>query len=154
MDLETLIPIIGGLVALGSFVLAVVEYQRQGALKRAEHFFVMRKSYREDSDFQKISDLLEDDSQELKKIPYADKRRFLGFYEEIALMMNSGLVRKELAHYMFGYDAIRCLESEHFWVGAAPDLDSKYWILFNTFAKQMKEVEGSPTSFDPKEYKF
>ena len=84
MDLETLIPIIGGLVALGSFVLAVVEYQRQGALKRAEHFFVMRKSYREDSDFQKISDLLEDDSQELKKIPYADKRRFLGFYEEIA----------------------------------------------------------------------
>jgi hypothetical protein len=74
---KSLAVIIGGSVALVTFLLSFCEYKRQGAQKKAEYF--------------------------------------LGFFEEVALMMNSGLIRKEVAHYMFGYYAIHCWDSKNFW---------------------------------------
>jgi hypothetical protein len=60
-------------------------------------------------------------------------------FEEVTLLMNSGLIRKPVAHYMFGYYAIRCWESENFWSDV--NRDSPYWAALRTFVDEMKNVE-------------
>jgi hypothetical protein len=56
-------------------------------------------------------------------------------------MLNSGLIRAEVAHYMFGYFAIKAYDSQHFWEGE--DKSDRYWALFRDFAERMKEVDKS-----------
>jgi hypothetical protein len=55
--------------------------------------------------------------------------------------MNSGLLRKEVAHYFFGWYAIKCWESKYFWENLVKE--DPYWNLFRDFVLQMKEVESS-----------
>ena len=44
-----------------------------------------------------------------------------------------------VAYCMFGYYAIRCLESKNFWRGI--NKESPAWYLFRRFAEKMQEVE-------------
>ena len=140
MDLAKDIAVIAAsLIALATLVIGVIEYSRQGAEKRAEHFLEMRRRLKENESFRIIAGLLDTNDAGLSKIPYEDKRDYLGLLEEIALSMNSRLIRKEVAHYMFGYYAIRCWESQNFWGDV--DRDSIYWIVFRDFVGQMQDIE-------------
>lgn len=129
----------------------VYEYTKQAAQKRAEHFIQMRDRY---GKFRSLCAQLEQASsddesrsgqakRELRKLPFDQKRDFLGFYEEIALMMNRKLIRKDVAHYMFGYYAIRCWESDAFWNAPDGNLNRKsfYWGVFRSFAERMMKME-------------
>lgn len=137
---QIIVAVIGAIIALFTFVQAVLEYSRQGAGKRVEHFLEMRRRLKENATFKTIADLTERDSEELAGIPFKDKRDYLGLFEEIAISMNSGLIRKEVAHYMFGYYAITCWNSEYFWQDV--NRNSIYWIVFKDFVEQMTEVEN------------
>lgn len=130
-----------GIAAAGALLFALFEYRRQGAQKRAEHFSELRKRLKENETFRHIFSLLEVDDPELLEFPFEDKRDLLGLMEEVALGVNSRLIRPEVAHYMFGYYAIRCWQSDNFW----HDINRKspYWSLFATFAKRMEKVERS-----------
>jgi len=143
-DLRNIATIVGVIIALFTFLKGMIEYIRQGSQKRAEHFNTMRKKFKENNIFKNICTLLENDDEKLKDIDFADKRDFLGFFEEIALMMNSKIIKKEVVHYMFGYYAIRCWESKNFWTDV--NKNSIYWSLFIEFTITMKKVE--------KKYKF
>jgi len=133
------------LVAVITLIKVLVEYVNQGKLKRCEHFLLIRKRFNEDASLRRICDLLEGDSKELKVVPYNDKRNFLGFYEEIAIMLNSKIIRKRIAHYMFGYYAILCWESKNFWEGDGDCInrETPYWAVFKDFVTQMEEIQGS-----------
>ncbi|HZQ75075.1 MAG TPA: hypothetical protein VFB08_19335 [Burkholderiales bacterium] len=133
--------IVVAIVAVGSLAKAVLEYVAQGAQKRAELFFGLEKRFWESPQFREICELLEDDAPQLSTLTFKDKLQFLGFHEEVALAMNSGLIRPEVAHYMFGYYAIRCLESKEFWKDLEPN--TPYWSLFRDFASRMKKIETS-----------
>ena len=143
--------IVGAVVGLVALIKGVIEYMHQGAQKRAEHFLEMRKRLKENAVFKEICAKVEGDDPALLQMPFKDKRDFLGFFEEIAIMMNSGLIRKEVAHYMFGYYAIRCWESDNFWSGV--NRGSIYWKLFEDFIIQMKDIEKS-YRFARKQYRF
>ena len=138
-DIKDVATILGVVIALLALINGLVEYIKQGAQKRAEHFLTIRKRLKENDAFKHICALLENDAPELINVPFKDKRDFLGLFEEVAIGMNSGLIKLTVAHYMFGYDAIRCWESQHFWKGVSRD--SIYWIVFKDFVKQMKETE-------------
>jgi hypothetical protein len=131
-DLAT---IIGVGIAAFTFVKVLFEYMDQGAQKRVERFLEMRKRLKENNLFKELCSLLEHGDPKLAAMPFKDKRELLGFFEEIAIMLNSGVTRKEVAHYMFGYYAIRCWESDDFWQGV--NRDSPYWALFKNFALQI-----------------
>lgn len=138
-DIEHVATILGVVIALLALIKGLVEYIKQGAQKRAGHFLTMRKRLKENDVFKHICELLERDAPELTDVQFKDKRDFLGLFEEVAIGMNSGLIKLSVAHYMFGYDAIRCWESEYFWNDV--NRDSIYWIVFKDFVKQMKETE-------------
>jgi hypothetical protein len=131
--------ILGAAIALAALVKGVYEYGAQGAQKRAEQFFVLRKRLFENATFVTICGLLREESPELATCPFQDKYDFLALFEEVALMMNSRLIREPVAHYMFGYYAILCWESDPFWTGLTRDSD--YWKVFAAFAATMKRRE-------------
>jgi hypothetical protein len=137
-DLAT---IVGVAVALMVFIKGVLEYTNQGAQKRAEHFLAMRTRLKDDPVFKKICALVETDDSSLLEIPFAEKRDLLGLFEEVALMMNSKLIRPDVAHYMFGYYALRCWDSANFWSDV--NRDSIYWALFRSFVEAMKKAEAA-----------
>jgi hypothetical protein len=60
----------------------------------------------------------------------ADKLIFMGFYEELAVMINSRLLTADLAYWTIGVDAAKFFEKENSWHG------DKTWTLFNSFALQ------------------
>jgi len=140
-DLKDFSIIVGGLVTIFAFVNGLLEYRRQGAQKRVEHFTMLRRRLKENPAFKEICALMFANDPRLAEINAQDKRDFIGLLEEVALQVNSGLIRPELAHYMFGYYTVACLESSHFWANLI--LEGTYWNLFNDFAREMKARESS-----------
>jgi hypothetical protein len=138
-DLRNIATIVGVVIAVFTFIKGIIEYNKQGSQKRAEFFNAMRKKLKENSVFSRIRELLDDNDKALCDISFADRRDFLGFFEEIALMVNSKLLKKNVAHYMFGYYVIQCWKCEHFWVDIKKD--SIYWRLFKEFAMVMEREE-------------
>ena len=143
--------IAGVIVALGALIKGVYEYVKQGSQKRAEQFIELRKRLKANESFSKILRFLETDSKELKNISLEEKYEYIGFFEEIALMVNSGLISPEIAHYMFSYYATRCWQSDLFWNDI--NRDSLYWIVFRKFVEQMKSMEDN-FDYNEKKLKF
>ena len=143
--------ILAGLIALVTFFHGVLEYGRQGAQLRTQQFVQMRRRFMEEASFREMCTLLISDDPRLRDIPTQEKRNFGGFMEEIALLVNSGVLKKEVAHYMFGYYAILCWKSDNFWHGI--DRNSIYWSLFRDFVSQMELCEKS-FKHDPKTLRF
>jgi hypothetical protein len=150
-DWKTVAAIVGAAIALVTLAKAVVEYTEQGAQKRVDRFLEMRKRFKENQSFTDICALLEHDQEELRNVAFHAKRDFLGFFEEIALLLNSGLIRPEVAQYMFGYYALKCWESEHFWVNV--NRDGLYWSVFRDFAKRMAQMRQA-FRFERRRFRF
>lgn len=142
-DLKDFAIVVGGLVTIFAFVNGLLEYRRQGAQKRVEHFTLLRRRLKENPAFKEICALMLANDPRLAGVDAQDKRDFIGLLEEVALQVNSGLIRPELAHYMFGYYTIKCLENKDFWANLS--LDETYWKLFHDFAREMKAKELSHT---------
>ena len=110
-------------------------YRLKFRLEKFEKFIDMRNKLKSNDNHMKIIQLLEENNEDLKNIPLINKYNFLGFYEEIAILVNNRLMNEEIAFYMFGYYAIKCMNASHFWSGI--NQNSFYWILFNNFASKM-----------------
>jgi hypothetical protein len=143
--------IIAGLIALITFATGVFQYIRQGHQIRATQFIEMRRRFLEDLTFRQILNLLATDSPDLEGIPIQDRRNFIGFLEEVALMVNSRLIRPRVAHYMFGYYVLLVDDSKHLWAGL--DKSSEYWQLFHGFANSIRQMRNAPAPA-PKELVF
>lgn len=150
-DWKDIATISGGVVALIALVKGVYEYIKQGSQKRAEQFIGMQKRFDENKLFREISSLTETDDPKLKDLSYKDKLDYLAFFEEIALLVNSNLISKEISHYMFGYFAIKCWKSKNFWTDL--ERESIYWVVFKTFVEKMQEIEKHFT-YDEKKLRF
>jgi len=148
IDIGTLI---AAVVAIGVAIIGIFEYKNQNKLKRVEQFIGLRKRFKENDVFNKIRELLLHNDENIKNVPTKEKTDFLGFYEEIAIMVNSGVMRKKVSYYMFGYYAIRCWESEGFWCNIYRN--SIYWSVFKKFAEDMKKIEKT-FKFNMKDFKL
>ncbi|MES2206679.1 MAG: hypothetical protein V4525_07775 [Pseudomonadota bacterium] len=132
-DFSTLI---GVLIALWGFYRGFSEFILQGKQKRAEMFLKKQGEYFENASFNEIRGLLETDDLKLQDIGFEEKRAYLTFFEEIAVLKNSRLINGNLTYYMFGYYATRCLESKNFWLNI--NKDNIFWHVFLHFAADMQ----------------
>ena len=139
------------IVGLATLIKGVIEYVHQGTQKRAERFLEMRQRLHGNPNFTLICNLLENGGDGWATVSDWDKMEFLGLYEEVALMLNSGLISPTVAHYMFGYFAIKCSENEHF--KKIINHKSPYWALFNDFVVRMKQ-EDERFSFSRRKLRF
>ena len=103
-------------------------YYLQGIQKRVDLFIQMRRRFKDNEKFK---------DPKLADIPFENKREYLGFFQELDLIMNSRLVREQITFYMFGYYARLCWESQDFWTGKKGlSRDSNYGSVFRHFVKQ------------------
>lgn len=149
---ETLTIIIGAaglIVATVTAIKALIEFRKQGITKRAEIFLQMRSRLREDPSFKEICQLLETDDEKLTGVSLIEKDRFLGFFEELALIKKSGFINDDVCYYMFGYFAIKCKDSKNFWHSLNEGHD--LWVLFTDFTLQMRITRDS-FKYDPEKF--
>ena len=78
--------------------------------------------------------------------PY-QRSEYASHFEEIALLTNSGLVRKEVAFFIYGYMAIRIWDDEEFWQGLNRDV---FWLNLERFVADMKRLRDRPIAEIPK----
>ncbi|MBO6623211.1 MAG: hypothetical protein JJ892_15165 [Balneola sp.] len=141
MDLDTLkdlATLIGGIVLLLTFVKGTIEYIRQGTQKRVELFLRLDKNFRDNLQFQKIRHLITENNPKVVEQSKKIRSDYAGFFELIALMTNTGLIKKEVSCYMFSSDAILCWENQYFWQDF--DKSDKYWGMLKVYVKEMKEL--------------
>ena len=142
LDLIKTIAISGtSVVAIFTLIKGYSEYKLTTKQRRIELYEIYRRKLKEDETIRSVVDALENDNRNIVEISRIDKYMFLGFYEDIALLMNTGLIKPEIAHYMFGYYAMRCWENESFWNDI--NRNSHYWRVFREFVEKMKDLENS-----------
>lgn len=128
--------IVAGVIAFITLWTGMIQYGRQRHAERANQFIEMRRRFLENPGFRELLTLIAKGSEEVKDKPSQDRRNLVGFLEEVALLMNSGLIKKDVVHYMFGQAAIAIDSCEPFWEGL--DKDSEYWTVFRGFVKEMR----------------
>lgn len=102
-------------------------------LRRAEFTLAQLRRLFEDQDLLDMLPLLDTDDVSLAGFDKLNsKRKFMSFCEEIALLVNSGLLAAETAYYMFGYYAVRAHAGNNFRAGHA--YTPEHWALFMKFA--------------------
>jgi len=176
--LTTYTPLI---VSLGTLLIAVVTFafyympalKKQTTLERARLFFEWNKWFdseecanwidKDDPNAKSLLALLidsetdEEAREALRKVPIARKEAVLAFFEQLAIAVNTGLLKREAANYMFGYYAVMIRETKAFWsAGLENDESEWYWKVFNSFVDDMKDVqkEAQGTAFNPRSVKL
>ena len=124
-------------------VMGYFESLRQGRQRRAEKYFELVKEF---SKFGDILDKLRTDSPTLRKLKPHERERFLGFYEDLALLINSNLIQEHLAFYAFGYWLERVWESKNFWQDPK-NKDDSYWFLLRQMHFRQLHQEGRFKAF-------
>ncbi len=130
--------IVGGAIAFITLWQGLFQYTRQRHAARATQFIEMRRRFLEDKTFQELLRMIHDQCKDIASTPIQDRRNLVGFLEEIALMVNSSLIRPEVAHYMFGYYVLLVDDCVPFWDGL--DRDGEYWAVFRSFAQRMRTM--------------
>ncbi|MGY4532070.1 high-affinity Fe2+/Pb2+ permease [Pseudomonas sp. TE3786] len=134
--IKNLATCIGVIAALWGLYKGFREFALQGTQKRADMFLKKQGEYFANPSFNKLRGLIDSNDVALISIEFEEKRAYLTFFEEIAVLKNSGLISADLAYYMFGYYATKCLESENFW--ADMNKQDIFWTVFLRFATEMQ----------------
>jgi hypothetical protein len=71
-------------------------------------------------------------SKEQAQVSDSDKFTFMGYYEELAIMINSGLMNPDFAYWTIGLDAVTFFDKEPAYH------DDRTWRLFSSFAQKAK----------------
>jgi hypothetical protein len=129
------------LIGAITFIKGYFEYRLAAKQKRYELYDKYRKKLEENENLRNIVDLLETENPAIQELTRFNRYKFIGFYEDIALLLNSGLIKPEIAHYMFSYYAILCWESDPFWEGI--NRNSAYWRVFREFVESMQKLESN-----------
>jgi hypothetical protein len=74
-------------------------------------------------------------------IPLVQRDRFIGFFEELAIMRNSTLINDQVTLYIFGYWAIQWNKSDSF--GHGLNRKQVSWSLFLSFADDMERAQAN-----------
>jgi hypothetical protein len=141
---EPLAKYIAAAVALGTLLKGVIEFSTQNKIKKYEKYRELRVEFRTSAEFLEMRTLLEREDAQIGSVTYEKKVRFLGFYEDISILIKNDILSEDLAYYMFGYYAIRCYRSTVFWEEI--DKSSIYWKEFVQFAERMIFIEDEVTN--------
>jgi hypothetical protein len=148
-------------LAVSAFLRAMYVYRQQkrrdhelaeasDRLKRFEKFQEMQRRFREDESIARVLRFLYPSQYPGQKVDVseADKFAFMGFYEEIAIMINSGLISADLAYWTIGLDASNFYNTEQSY------RNDRTWTLFNSFAQKVGARYREISSKEISELKF
>lgn len=144
MDLATIKDasiIVAGFVAFVTLWQGIAQYVKQGRFVRVNQFVEMRRRFMENESFTRILTLVISDCPDVAKEPILERRNLAAFFEELALMVNSGVLQAETVYYMFGRTALQLDDCPNFWQGL--DKESRYWFVFRELVKDLRAFENT-----------
>ncbi len=106
---------IGSIAGLILAFKALHEYQRNNKYKRVEYYLKLRERF-ENVFFRHIESIESNDTNAINSLSNDDKLKIIGFCEDLALAVNTGLMSLEIASYMFGFYVLKCWKCDAFWV--------------------------------------
>jgi hypothetical protein len=113
----------------------IAEMDRNERLKRTEFFLSQHRRLFDDPDLYEVLGLIDGDDEKLANpVMWDKKRKFLTFFEEIALLVRSDQLDKQVAFYMFGYYANCVIEKPNFSEGI--ETSRANWGLLYEFSEQ------------------
>ena len=149
------VSLVGGFAALLALGLAVLEFVDANAIRRYEKFHEMSRRFQDSEGVQRVIEWLHRSREirrggegEIDRLSLADKERFACLIEEVYYMVNSKIIREEIALYSYGYyvkmaladpwfhqDVIKsgtCFIDERFFPSGRenPRLESLFWKNF------------------------
>ena len=135
---------------IGAFIVAILgylEYRSSNKLRNLQTFLDLESRYWSNPTFRQIIACLDDGTDEsaetLQHIPLEDKIMFLAYYEKIILMADSGVLRRDVVNYFFGYYAMAAWKNDDFWTPPALTRDDPYWGRYKTFCDDFERRENS-----------
>ncbi|WP_066736655.1 hypothetical protein [Cupriavidus sp. D384] len=161
----TVATIIIGVIGLGKVLLEISRLQAQkqkeiderdraALLKRTEFFLSQHRRLFDTPDLFEVLCLIDGvDSHKLAENNMWDKKRkFLTFFEEMALLANNKMLDEHVADYMFSYYAKTAWESDSFREGIDPS--AEHWGLLFDYLKQAESRRNSSTCPAPRNLKL
>jgi hypothetical protein len=138
-DVKDLATLIAAVVAVATLVKGVMEYARDAAQRRLQILLDLRARFSDSPALQEVRCALEsDDPGAIRMVTKTHRVDFAAFFEEVALMMNSKLLSRTLAHSLFGFYAVMANDNPGFWDGFNVIGNEAYWRPFTKFAEEMK----------------
>lgn len=117
-DFKDVATVLATTIALATFVKGTLEYSKDAAQRRLQILLELRKRFADTPAIQAVRAAIEsDDPRALRSVSRNQRVEFAAFFEEVAVMLNSKLITKHLAHSMFGFYAIMADEDAGFWEG-------------------------------------
>ena len=117
--------------------------QKEHELKRVEFTLTQHRRLFDDPMLLSVLQILDGDPIELRDPKmWEPKRKFLTFFEEMILLLNSGYIKRDVALYMFGYYAATAHRGDNFRHGISYIPES--WNLFIGFAEESEKYLISP----------
>jgi hypothetical protein len=127
----------------------LADKETSAKLKRTEFFLSQHRRLFDNAELYSVLCLIDNDDPQLAAADMADKKRkFLTFFEEIALLVDSDQIRSEVAYYMFGYYARCARAGVNF--GVDIDLSPAHWGMFYRFTDAATEFANQNSSGPPR----
>jgi len=128
----------------------IEDREKTERLKRTEFFLNQHRRLFDNPELYEILCFIDDDNAALAKSEMSDKKRkFLTFFEEIALLVRSKQLDNTVAFYMFGYYANCIINQPNFSKGI--DTSEAHWGLLYEFAKDAKAYLDTHSDGPPSE---
>ena len=127
------------LVALGAAVVAFSQFRLVRAENRIKRFFDLGTAFRANAHFQTILNSIYGGVELPADVSLAHKIEFMGFFEDVAFLVKTGQMPRELAFYMFGGDVMAAMRQPEL----AAITDNAFWTLLKEFVSEMQSLEST-----------
>jgi hypothetical protein len=148
-----LLAIVGAYIAYRSYQQRTAEIASKNKLDRFNNYLIANTYFENDKNINAVRDAAE--SGNWSTVTKDHRYYFMAFYEQVALMMQSGLISEDAAFYIYGFELMRAYEDPEFWHNNDPK-DDKYWELLRHLYERMfkysKRYEDRP--FPVKDFTF
>ena len=121
-------------------VAAAVAYRQFKGVRRENsirRFFELRSNFKANEHFNTILNELYSAAPAVDHIDLGRRIEFMGFFEDVAFLVKTGQMNKELAFYMFGGDAIAASRAP--WLTEVTA--NAHWTLLHDFVNQMEDMQ-------------
>ena len=116
-------------------------------LSRTQFFLDQHRRLFDNPELFEILSLIDSDDDRLSDVALHDKKRkYLTYFEEIALLVNVNQISADVAYYMFGYYAIQARNGKNFAIGI--DMSPVHWKMFFEFAARAEAYFATNKSPD------
>jgi len=146
---DDLISIIATIFAAIAALYAVKSFAKSNEIKSAEFYLTLKARFKENESFTLIRELLyesaknkedEEKKENIKKTTRIKRIDYVGFMEEINILLNKKLISKDDVYLSFGQYILECDESEAFWLDLTKN--DPLWKNFRDLVNKMKKIKN------------